>query len=205
MRNRQRDKIPTGGRPIHPAPVTAVRRGGLVTDPNNPSGRREPVGVPVDQEIYQRLIAEDRARAQVLAERGTAETLERFGNARNGTAVTELISYQVPEGFLAEVRALAVVYSDPAFERLGGIGWRLRVAGSVPSQISSLARYGWSATDRILCGVGSLSEPMEIESLYVRGGVVIALDVDPGLVAGLRWAVTCRVSGRLWRLSTGGR
>jgi hypothetical protein len=153
---------------------------------------------------YEQLVAQEAASFRLLSERRTFESLNKYGDQTNPSRGDKLISFTVPNGYMAEINGIAVVYSDPAQERFGSVGWRPIVDGGIFPNFDGIGGSA-ASSGYVYTGIGSLAQPMMIEPAYVRGNSVCEIELYTSATThDTRLVITGRMTGRLWRMPTGG-
>lgn len=142
------------------------------------------------------LIARSRAIAASLLHKGKEEPLDIVDYVQNPNTIipSYLFNYVVPQGMIAMINRVGVIYSEPIISMTESVGWRLTVNGSSPPNILyGQSNYYWHS-------LGSLERPMEIEPLWCQSGELIRVEISAlAALFNERLCVTGRISGRLYQ------
>ena len=157
-------------------------------------------GVPIGEDDTG-LIREELARrnARIAAEsveliaRGRATVLDLNGFVDNVVGAGQILSFTVPTGKVAVLRALAIVYSEPALVDLSQV--TLLVSGSGLPYVLDIAAF-----QLVVCG--SLSEPFEISEVYVQSTETVSVNIVNG--GTIRYRCSVRVMGDMHTPRLGG-
>lgn len=130
--------------------------------------------------------------AQLIA-RGRASVLDLNGFVDNIVGTANIINFPVPEGNVAVLHGLAIVYSEPVLVDLSSVS--LLIAGGGLPYVQSLTAF-----NRIVCG--SLSEPFEISAVYVQSSESIIVSIANG--GTIRYRCSVRLVGDMHSPRLGG-
>jgi hypothetical protein len=187
------------GRPFHPAiPLVNADLGKVSTVAPTPQQTTR-----VEQEIA----ARGKAVAESLVHRGKNEVLDVTGLIANptGLAIQVLVGYTVPQGMVASIDKIAVVYSNSQVSMTNTLGWRLTVNGMRVDNIFNTTT--WASGDYFYHSFSDLSTPQEISPLWVQSGETVAIELfsmpGPGLGALTEHLTMAgRLGGRLYKPAT---
>lgn len=178
-----------------------------------PSGRYKPpvpVGVFADGEAVsgaerlqevaaeRSLAVEGRAISRSLAHRGYDEALDVSNQIEHPSdigAPINLIAFTVPNGMIAVIRKVGVYYSEPTVPMTLAVGWRIAVNNY---RVPYVFHTG-GTEDYCFTSFGDVSNPLEIEELWVQANQTVAIQVRAFFTFNDHCVMVGRLSGRLYK------
>lgn len=145
--------------------------------------------------VREQLSARASAFIQSLSLHGVVGTLDILNTTKNLAALTNIISYTVPNGQLAIVTHFALVCNNPALSMGNLFVWRLLVNGEeLPNMNTSLI---FSATG-YRTNVGNVHRPMAVTPIVVQPNQRITVEIRPSTnLIGAYAVFAARLVGRL--------
>jgi hypothetical protein len=169
-----------------------LSRQGLSPFAFDPPGSIEPASVQVRQAAKVAL-EHKRSEALALLHATIDQAIEVQDVLTNPSGTVTLTEITVPDGFVARIDALAVVYSNPHYAQNSTIGWKVLIDDRSPANWKS----SFSDSRLLYWSVGSIEQPLDITPLPVRPGGKFAIVVVTPASFDDALSISSRVRGEM--------
>ncbi len=140
-----------------------------------------------------------------LIARGNIAPIDVTAILENPSAATgsqNLVTYLAPAGVVAEIKELAIVFSEPVLSKMQVIGWRVTVNGATVPGIVTNA--GLASLQYNFASCRDIFSPIKLAApIIVQAGQVVAIEVTPLASFAAHVTVTGRLVGILKLLTAG--